>query len=132
MKVSLAADGNLQTYKGINSKDQTISIGNGTAVSPMETLLLAAAGCSTIDVVMILEKMRQSLEDIKVEVEGTRRETTPRIFTKIHFHYVLTGDIKEDKAQKAIDSSLEKYCSVSLSLSDNIEISSSFEIQAAS
>ena len=102
MKVSISTQENLKTFQGTNSKGQNITLGNGTAVSPMESVLMAAASCSTIDIVMILEKMRQDIKDIKVEVEGTRRDEIPKIFTKIHMHYILTGDIKESKAQQAL------------------------------
>ena len=118
----------LKTFKGINNKYQSITLGNGNAVSPMEAVLLAAAGCSTIDIAMILEKMRQPVKSIDVQVEGQRRDEIPKIFTKIHMHYTLTGNIKEKKVVEAIDLSLNKYCSVSIMLSESVEISSSFNI----
>lgn len=117
-------------YRGSNEKGQSIELGGaGNAVGPMESVLLAAAGCSTIDIVSILKKMRQNLIDIEVQVTSQRRDDIPRIFTNINLHYVLTGDIKQHKAEQAINSSLEKYCSVSKILEPTAQITSSFEIK---
>lgn len=102
--------------------------GDGSAVGPMQAVLMATAGCSTIDIVMILEKMKQPLEDIQVEVDGKRREKIPRVYTHIHLHYKLKGDLSEKKVQRAVELSLGKYCSVSKMLEKSVEITSSFEI----
>lgn len=129
MKVKLERLNDSKHFKGINEEGHSLELsGDGNAVGPMQSVLMAAAGCSSIDIVMILEKMRQPLEDIKVEVEGTRREELPRIFTDMHLHYILTGDLKEKKVEQAINSSLEKYCSVSLTLEKTVKITSSYEI----
>jgi putative redox protein len=97
---------------------------NAQAPGPMLTLLLAAASCSGSDVVMILEKMRVGLRSLRVEVHGTRREETPRRYTAIRFEYHLSGEaLDESKARRAIDLSLEKYCSVVASLAPDIAIS---------
>jgi len=103
--------------------------GDGTAVGPMESLLAAAAGCSTIDILMILEKQKLQIDDIKVKVEGERREEIPRVYTSINMHYIVSGpDLSEAKVKRAIDLSLEKYCSVSIMLGASAEITSSFEL----
>ena len=128
MKISLTNTHDLNNYTCTNEKGHTISLSNGSGVGPMQSVLMAAAACSTIDIVMILEKMRQDLKSISVEAESERREEIPRTFTKIHLHYILEGELKEEKVKKAIDSSLEKYCSVSKMLEKSAEISSSFEI----
>jgi putative redox protein len=97
---------------------------NARAPGPMLTLLLAAASCSGSDVVMILEKMRVGLRSFRIEVHGTRREETPRRYTAIRFEYHLAGEgLDESKARRAIDLSLEKYCSVVASLAPDIAIS---------
>lgn len=127
MKVKLHST-DFSTFEGTNSKNQSITLGDGAAVGPMESVLLAAAGCSTIDIVMILKKMRQPLEEILVEVDGTRTDEIPRVFTKIHLHYTLTGKLKDQKVKQAIDLSLEKYCSVVIMLSKAVTIESSYEI----
>jgi putative redox protein len=116
-------------YIGSNEKGHTINLsGDKTTVGPMESVLLAAASCSTIDVELILEKMRQSLESIKVEVSGTRAETIPKVFTEIHLHYILKGDLKEEKVKKAIKMSVHEYCSVLTMLSKTATIHTTFEI----
>lgn len=127
MKVTLTSE-DLKTFHGSNVKDQTITLGNGNAVGPMEGVLLSAAGCSTIDIVMILEKMRQPIESIEVQVEGTRQEEIPRIFTHMHLHYTLKGKLKDKKVKEAVDLSIEKYCSVVIMLSKAVEVSTSYEI----
>jgi len=96
----------------------------------MEGVLLSAAGCSTIDIVMILERMRQPIESIEVQVEGTRQEEIPRIFTKMHLHYVLKGDLKDKKVKEAVDLSIDKYCSVVIMLAKAVEVTTSYEIVA--
>ncbi|MEJ6697862.1 MAG: OsmC family protein [Saprospiraceae bacterium] len=127
MKVTLTSD-DLKTFHGSNVKEQTITLGNGNAVGPMEGVLLSAAGCSTIDIVMILEKMRQPIESIEVQVEGTRQDAIPRIFTHMHLHYILKGNLKDKKVKEAVDLSIDKYCSVVIMLAKVIEISTSYEI----
>ncbi len=129
MKIQLKTDGALDLFKATNESGHSIALGNnGKATGPMQAVLMAAAGCSTIDIVMILQKMKQELKNIEVEVEGKRREEIPRTYTDIHLHYKLYGKIKEKKAEQAVQSSLEKYCSVSLMLEKAAKITSSFEI----
>lgn len=102
--------------------------GVGKGVRPMEMILMAVASCSSIDIVLILEKMRQQLDDIKVEVNGERVDTVPKMFKKIHVTYHLYGEIKEKKAAQAVQMSMEKYCSVSKMLEKSVEITTSFTI----
>jgi putative redox protein len=101
-----------------------IDADNTQAPGPMLTLLLAAASCSGSDVVMILEKMRVGLQTLRIEVQGTRREEPPRRYTAIRFEFHLAGEgLDESRARRAIDLSLEKYCSVVASLAPDIAIS---------
>ena len=127
MKVTLTSD-DLKTFQGSNVKEQGITLGNGNAVGPMEGVLLSAAGCSTIDIVMILEKMRQPIESIEVQVEGTRQDAIPRIFTHMHLHYILKGNLKDKKVKEAVNLSIDKYCSVVIMLAKGVEICTSYEI----
>jgi putative redox protein len=91
--------------------------------SPVVTLLLAAASCSGADVVSILEKARAGLTSCRIEITGTRREDHPRRFTAIHVVFHLAGSaLDEGKARRAIDLSLEKYCSVVHSLAPDIAL----------
>ncbi|MCL4149192.1 UNVERIFIED_CONTAM: hypothetical protein GTU68_031951 [Idotea baltica] len=103
--------------------------GEDKGPSPMQAVLGAMGGCSSIDIVEILKKMRQPLEHIEVRIEGTRRDETPRIFTAAHLHFILTGDLKEDKVKRAVDLSMDKYCSVVLMLRDAVDVTSSYEIK---
>ncbi len=83
--------------------------------SPMEMLLLGLAGCSGIDVVHILQKSRQDVEDCIVDVAGTRAETEPKVFTDIHMTYTVSGkNLSMDKVERAVSLSAEKYCSASV------------------
>lgn len=86
--------------------------GEGKGVRPMELVLMALGSCSVFDLTLILQKQRQEIEDIQVEVEGQRRDEVPNIFTKIHISFMLTGRINEVKAQKAAELAVKKYCSV--------------------
>lgn len=96
---------------------------NVTAPGPMLTLLLAAASCSGSDVVVILEKMRVRLRELRIDVEGIRRDEEPRRYVALHFTYHLAGDgLDEAKARRAVDLSLQKYCSVIHSLAPDIRI----------
>jgi putative redox protein len=86
-------------------------------------LLVAAATCSASDVVLILEKQRVALRALEVALRGTRREEEPRRYTALHFVFTISGDgVDETKARRAIDLSLEKYCSVVASLAPDIHI----------
>jgi putative redox protein len=103
---------------------QTVIDGdNATAPGPMLQLLLAAASCTLSDIVIILRKMRVPPRELRVDVAGTRREEEPRRYTAIHFDYIIAGEgIDETRARRAIDLSLEKYCSVVNSLAPDILI----------
>lgn len=95
-----------------------------TATSPVELLLLAAGACSAADVVVILKKQRVALESVEVTVRGTRREEHPRRYTAIAIEFAVRGaGADETKVRRAIDLSLEKYCSVVASLAPDIQIS---------
>ncbi len=118
-------------FKGTNERGQSLQFsGNKEAVSPMEAVLMAAASCSSIDVEMILKKMRQDVKSIKVEIQATRVDAVPAVFTKIHLHYIVTGDVKEEKAIKAVTMSMEEYCSVSIMLAKSVEITHSVEVRS--
>jgi putative redox protein len=125
-RVSLGWQERLIFRGGEASGPQTTVDGdNATAPGPMLTLLLAAASCTGADVVVILEKMRATLHEFRIEASGVRREQEPRRYTAIHFEYHIRGDgINEAKARRAIDLSITKYCSVLHSLAPDIAITS--------
>jgi putative redox protein len=101
----------------------TIDGDNAVGPGPMLTLLLAAAACSGSDVVLILQKMRVRLGELRIDVTGVRREEEPRRYVALHLDYRIGGEgLDEGKARRAIDLSLEKYCSVIHSLAPDIAI----------
>ncbi|MCW9028981.1 MAG: OsmC family protein [Kangiella sp.] len=129
MKVTLDWVGDLN-FVGKNSKRQRVMFGGeGDYVSPMENLLMSAGACASIDVVMILEKARQNITGCHCEIESDRADEPPRRFTAIKFHFVVNGkDLSPKHVKKAIDLSVEKYCSVMHSLDPNMPIKTSFYI----
>jgi putative redox protein len=103
--------------------------GTTLAIRPMQMILAALGSCSTIDVISILKKQREPLADIKVIVEGERHEDrVAKTFKKINIHYKIFGKVDVDKAKRAIDLSMDKYCSVSEMLRPTVEITYTFEI----
>lgn len=103
--------------------------GSNQAMRPMQLLLAAVGSCSSIDIISLLRKQRQDLQDIKITVNGDREEgKVPSLFTKIRVHYDLYGDIDEKKAKRAVDLSMEKYCSVSLMLNKQAEFAWSYAV----
>ena len=96
---------------------------------PMEMLLLGTGGCSSIDVMLILQKMRQQVSDCHVEIEAERAASEPKVFTKIHLHFVVKGKgIKAEAVEKAVKLSAEKYCSASIMLGATAAMTHDFEI----
>ena len=101
----------------------TVDGDSKVATSPVELALVAAATCTMSDIVIILEKQRVQLRSLDVAVRGTHRETDPRRFTAIHFDWTVSGTgADETKTRRAIDLSLEKYCSVMQSLAPDITV----------
>jgi putative redox protein len=97
--------------------------------SPMELVLIGTGGCSAFDVVHILEKGREVIEDCVVELDAERAEKDPKVFTRIHMHFVVKGQgLAPAKVQRAIDLSVEKYCSASAMLAKTATITHDFEI----
>ncbi|MCX7836087.1 MAG: OsmC family protein [bacterium] len=98
-------------------------------IRPVELLLHALAGCSGMDVISILKKMKQPVEKFWIEVEGERASEHPKVFTKIHVTYFFQGQgLEPEKVERAIHLSHEKYCSVSAMLSKSCEITTSYVI----
>ena len=106
--------------------------GRDLGARPMEMVLMGAGGCSAIDVVHILRKARQDLVDCVVEVEGERAAEDPKVFTRIHMHYVVTGrGLNPAQVERAIRLSKEKYCSATIMLAKTAEVTADFEIRGA-
>ncbi len=123
------------TFLGVdaNGNATVMSSGDGPGVGPMQMLLLGLGGCSMVDVVMILEKQRQPLVDIEIEIDGNRRSEGdfPRPWETIHMHFIVTGsELDTNKVERAIDLSVEKYCGAYATLAGVAAISHDFEIRA--
>lgn len=97
--------------------------------SPMELVLIGTGGCSAYDVVSILEKGRQAIEDVSVELDADRADEHPKVFTRIHMHFVVKGrGLDEAKVARAIALSVEKYCSASAMMEKTARLSHDYEI----
>ena len=106
--------------------------GKNLGVRPMEMLLLGLGGCSAFDVVLILRKGRQQVTDCVADLSAERADTDPKVFTKIHVHFTVTGKSLDPKrVEQAVKLSAEKYCSASIMFSKTAEITHDFEIQEA-
>lgn len=103
--------------------------GRNLGIRPMEMLLLGLGGCTAFDVVMILRKSRQDFVDCEVEIEAERAEQIPKVFTRIHVHFIVKGkNLDPVKVEKAVKLTAEKYCSASKMLEQVAELSHDFEI----
>ncbi|APG60277.1 OsmC family protein [Christiangramia salexigens] len=136
MKISLKRLNDNYLFETKNERGDIVLLDNKSeeepkGSSPMDLLLRGIAGCSSIDVVMILKKQQHELEDIQVEVEGFREDgAVPNVFKKIHIKFNLKGDVPEAKALRAVKLSMDKYCSVSKMLEKAAEISYSVELNS--
>lgn len=132
MKINVNWLGEGFQFEGLNNKGGKVAIDGSVfenGLSPMQLLLAGIGGCSAIDVVSILEKQKQNLESLSVEVDGDKQSTgSYSEFKTIHMHFTFSGDLDPNKVQKALDLSIQKYCSVSKALEKTSEISYDFEI----
>ncbi|HUW37597.1 MAG TPA: OsmC family protein [Rhodocyclaceae bacterium] len=106
--------------------------GRNLAPRPMELVLAGAGGCSSFDVVMILKRGRQEVTGCEVKLSAERAESDPKVFTKIHFHFIVKGKgLKPEAVARAIQLSAEKYCSASIMLGKSAALSHDWEIVEA-
>jgi putative redox protein len=125
-------------FKGL-SGDQQITMdtsadhGGGAGMSPMRVVLTGLCGCTAMDVISILEKKRQQVTDFEVRAEAERADDHPKVYTKIHLTYVVTGhDIDEKAVARSVELTDEKYCSVMATLRGGpADITTSYEIHEA-
>lgn len=104
--------------------------GHNKGLRPMQMVLAALGSCSAIDVIYMLRKLRQQLDDIQVIVTAEReKDKTPSLFTDIHVHYLLSGPVQEKKAERAVNLSMEKLCSVKKLLEPTAKITWSWEVR---
>jgi putative redox protein len=135
MKIHLKRQNQALHFEAINPDGNTIQLdsgpsygGEGKGMRPMELLLAGLAGCSAIDIGLILQKQKQDIQDFQIEVTAERREEIPRIFTEINLHYILKGKIDAPKIERAIALSMEKYCSATEIISKTANIHTSFTL----
>jgi putative redox protein len=103
--------------------------GRNLGMRPMETVLIGTGGCTAFDVIFILKKARQNVTDCVVEIDADRAPAEPKVFTKIHFHFIVTGkNLNSTQVQRAINLSAEKYCSASIMLGKTAEMTHDFEL----
>jgi len=106
--------------------------GRNIGMRPMEMLLIGMGACTAFDVVTILKKSRQPIVDCVAEIAAERADEIPKVFTKIHVHFVITGNnLNETQVERAVKLSAEKYCSASIMLSKSVEITHDYEIKAS-
>lgn len=135
MKVTIKLQNNVH-FTGTTSAGHAIQMdgpaefgGQNKGARPMETLLIGMGGCASFDVVHILRKRRLVVHDCVADIDAERADTDPKVFTKIHLHFKVSGEGLTDKAvAKAVQLSAEKYCSASIMLGKTASISHSHEI----
>jgi putative redox protein len=138
MKIKLERINDAFHMRSTNESGQSVDADGSPAIGgenkgmrPMEMFLSSLASCSTIDIILLLKKQRQQLEHIEVEVEGKRREgQIPAVFTDIHLHYILHGDLDPKKAERACRISVEELCSVSKMIEKTVNITWEFSIRS--
>jgi len=105
--------------------------GRNLGPRPMELILQGLGGCTAIDVIHILKKARQNVSDCVIELSAERAETDPKVFTRIHIHFIVSGkELSEKQVERAIQLSAEKYCSASIMLGKSVAISHDYEVRA--
>ncbi|MFO1320465.1 MAG: OsmC family protein [Burkholderiales bacterium] len=103
--------------------------GRNLGPRPMETVLAGTGGCTAYDVVAMLRKSRQDVHDVELEIDAQRADADPKVFTRIHFHFVVKGrNVKREAVERAVDLSATKYCSASIMLGKTADITHDFEI----
>ncbi|MFP3855309.1 MAG: OsmC family protein [Anaerolineales bacterium] len=125
------------TFEGETGTGQTFILdaseghgGQGAGARPMELLLAGLAGCTAMDVISILRKMKQPVEGFEVNVRGTRASEHPRVYTNIHLEYVIQGTgVEGSMVEKAIDLSVNKYCSASAMMKETADLTTSYRIK---
>ena len=124
------------TFEGVAGSGHRVTMdvapevgGRNLGLRPMEMVLLGLGGCTAIDVLHMLRKGRQPITDMRVELDAERADDVPKVFTRIHLHFVLTGaGLDPHKIERAINLSASKYCSASMMLNKIAEMTHDFEI----
>ena len=124
------------TFEGVAGSGHRVTMdvapevgGRNLGLRPMEMVLLGLGGCTAIDVLHMLRKGRQPITDMRVELDAERADHAPKVFTRIHLHFILTGaGLDPHKIERAINLSASKYCSASMMLNKTAEMTHDFEI----
>lgn len=135
MKVAIERINNAVQLKAVNEEGNEVIFdgspeigGEGGGARPMQVVLMSLGACSSMDVLSILKKMREEVQSYNVEITGERADAVPAVFTKIHVHYLFKGKLNANNVARAIQLSMEKYCSVTKMLEPTVEITHSFKI----
>lgn len=136
MKITLRRLDDAYHLEAMNEEGRTIETdgspaigGSNKGMRPMQLLMAAAGSCSSIDIISILKKQKQELTDFNVEITAEReKDKIPSLFTEIHLHFKLSGELDENKVKRAVDLSVDKYCSVVKTLEKTAKVTWSFEI----
>ncbi|MBR9999078.1 MAG: OsmC family protein [Cyclobacteriaceae bacterium] len=136
MRITLERMNHAVHLKATNEDGAVIHVDGAAAVGgenkgfrPMQLLLAGLGSCSSIDIISILKKQKQPLEDIRIIVEGEReKDKIPSLFQDIHVHFIFKGNLDEKKVKRAVDLSMKSYCSVTKTLEKTARITYSFEI----
>lgn len=138
MQVELRRVDDAFHFEAVGASDVPVHIDAGSGVGgheqgarPMEMVLMGLAGCSAIDFILILKKQRQELKDISIVVDAKRKDSTPSPFEQVHMKFNLKGNLDPRKVEKALQLSVEKYCSVAEMLKSTATIEYSFEIMTS-
>ena len=137
MRITLERQNQAVPLQALNEDGARIDIDGAPAIGgenkglrPMQLLLAGLGSCSTMDIVSILNKQKQDLADIRILIDGTREKgKTPSLFEDIHVHFILTGNLDDKKVKRAIDLSMNTYCSVSKIIEKTARITYSYEIK---
>ena len=135
MKIELNRINNDFHFQGTGAAKIAVNIdgssevgGEDAGARPMELVLMGLGSCSAIDIVQILKKQKQTLLDFKIKIEAERENKIPAVFKTIHVNFHFTGELDKNKVEKAIELSLNKYCSVTAMLNKTAKINYSFSI----
>lgn len=138
MKASIDWQGQLQ-FSGSADSGHHLTIdgppdigGENAGFRPMEMILLGVGGCSAMDVIHILKKSRQDVTDCRIEVDGTRADAEPKVFTDIHLQFIVSGrNLNEKHVARAVQLSAEKYCSASIMLKASVNMTHGYTLVEA-
>jgi uncharacterized OsmC-like protein len=138
MRIILERQNQAVHFQAVNEDGVKIDIdgapsigGENKGLRPMQLMLAGLGSCSTMDIVSILNKQKQDLTDIRILIDGNReKDKIPSLFEDIHIHFILSGDLDEKKVKRAVDLSMNTYCSVSKIIEKTARITYSYEIKA--